>query len=98
MGAIKKLFRHGGSYAVDIPMEFVKKTGVKEVTLEYTSKGLIIQPKNELDSMESDPLFAKFIQALAIDALENPQKLHDVKEVWDDEWNSLLKGVSANGE
>ena len=98
MTTIKKLFRHGGSYAVDIPVDFIKKNGSKEVVLVSTTRGLIIQPKTGLNSIESEPLFTKFIQALAIDAMEHPQKLHDAKEVWGDEWDELLKGVSGDGE
>ena len=31
---IKKLFKHGGSYAVDIPIEFVRQAESNEVILE----------------------------------------------------------------
>ncbi|MBU0693542.1 MAG: AbrB/MazE/SpoVT family DNA-binding domain-containing protein [Candidatus Omnitrophica bacterium] len=96
--SIKKLFKHGGSYAVDIPMDFVKHAGVTEVILESTSKGIKIRPKTELDNIEAEPLFEKFIQALAVDAMKHPQRLHDVKEVWDKEWDELLKNVEANEE
>ena len=96
--SIKKLFKHGGSYAVDIPMDFVKRTGVTEVILESTPKGIRIRPKTELDNIETEPLFGEFIQALAVDAMKHPQKLHDVKEVWGKEWDELLKGVEADEE
>jgi len=57
-----------------------------------------ITPKTELDTIESDPLFEQFIEAIAIDAMKNPQKLHTVEEVWDDDWDDLLKGVEVDGE
>ncbi|MBU4312780.1 MAG: hypothetical protein KJ706_08705 [Candidatus Omnitrophica bacterium] len=91
---VKKLFKHGGSYAVDIPMDFVKHTNGDEVILECTSKKLSIRSKTELDTIESEPLFAEFINALAVDAMKHPEKLRDAKEVWDKEWDELLKGVT----
>ncbi len=93
---VKKLFKHGGSYAVDIPAGFVKQTGSHEVILEIVGKKLNIRPKSELDTIESEPLFANFIQALAIDAMKHPDKLRQVKEVWDKEWEGLLKDVRAD--
>ncbi len=95
---IKKLFKHGGSYAVDIPIAFVRQTGNHEVILEIKGKKLSIHFKSELDTIESEPLFAHFIQALAVDALKHPEKLRRTKEVWDKEWDELLKGVKALDE
>ena len=94
---VKKLFKHGGSYAVDIPVDFVKQTGSHEVILEITGKKLSIRSKSELDTIESEPLFAGFIQALAIDAMKHPDKLRQAKDVWDNEWDELFKGVTADG-
>ena len=93
---IKKLFKHGGSYAVDIPIEFIRQTGAKEVIIESTSKSIRIRPNTELDTIESDPLFSKFIHALAVDAMKHPERLHNVKEVWDQEWDELLKDVEID--
>lgn len=93
---VRKLFKHGGSYALDIPMDFVKAAGTIEVILEGTPERLSIRPKTELDTIESEPLFAEFITALAVDAMKHPEKLHTVKEVWDNEWDELLKGVKDN--
>ncbi len=95
---VRKLFKHGGSYAVDIPMEFVRSAGTTEVILESTPKRLNIRPKTELDNIESDPLFAEFINALAVDAMKHPEKLHEAKRVWDKEWDELLKGVTVDEE
>ena len=95
---VKKLFKHGGSYAVDIPMDFVKHAGITEVILETGPKKISIRPKTELDTIESEPLFTGFINALAIDAMKHPEKLRDAKEIWDKEWDGLLKGVTADDE
>ena len=95
---VKRLFKHGGSYAVDIPIDFVKHAGTNEVILESTPKKISIRPKTELDTIESEPLFAEFINALAVDAMKHPEKLRATKEVWDKEWDELLKGVTADEE
>jgi len=92
--AVKKLFKHGGSYAVDLPMEFVKHTGAIEVILEAAPEKVSIRPKTELDTIESEPLFAEFINALAVDAMKHPGKTRSAKEVWGKEWDNLLKGVT----
>lgn len=94
----RKLFKHGGSYAVDIPMDFVKSAGTLEVIIEITPRRLNIRPKTKLDSIESDPLFAEFINALTVDAMKHPEKLYDAKKVWDKEWDALLKGVTGDEE
>lgn len=95
---VKKIFKHGGSYAVDLPMEFVKHTNTKEVVIQSYKEEIHIFHKTELDSMEDDPLFAQFAQTLAEDAFKNPKKLHDANKIWDKEWDKLLKGVSAQDE
>lgn len=95
---IRKLFRHGGSYAIDIPMSFVKNADTDEIIVETHDDELILRPKTELDTMESDPQFTKFVSALAADAMKHPEKLKGVKEVWGKEWDDLLKGVSDNEE
>ena len=48
--------------------------------------------------MESEPHFAAFIKAIAIDAMKHPEKLHDLNEVWGPEWDELLEGVSADND
>ncbi|MBU0571181.1 MAG: AbrB/MazE/SpoVT family DNA-binding domain-containing protein [Candidatus Omnitrophica bacterium] len=95
---VKKLFKHGGSYAVDIPIEFIRNNSGSEVIIEATAKKISIRPKTELDNIESDPMFAEFIQALAMDVMKHPEKLHEAKEVWDEEWDDLLKGIVADDE
>lgn len=95
---VRRLFKHGGSYALDIPMDFVKSAGTTVVIVESTPKRLSIRPKTELDTIESEPLFAEFISALAVDAMKHPERLHTAKEVWDEEWDELLKGVRADEE
>lgn len=95
---VRKLFKHGGSYAVDLPVEFVKRITTMEVILESTATKISVRPKTELDTIESEPLFAEFINALIVDAMKHPEKLHSAKEVWDKEWDQLLKGVTADEE
>jgi hypothetical protein len=94
----KKLFKHGGSWAVDLPIQFVKEVADMNVIVETSPQGVLIKPKTELDTMESDPMFQQFIQAIAIDAMTHPEKLHDAKDVWDDEWSDLLEGVEVEEE
>ena len=94
----KKIFKHGGSYAVDLPISFVKNADIKEVIIESTSEKISIRPKTELDTIESEPMFSKFINVLAADIMKHPEKLRDVKKVWDKEWDELLKGVADDGE
>ena len=46
--------------------------------------------------MESEPHFATFIKAIALDAMKHTEKLHDLQEVWRD-LDSLLKDVPYEG-
>lgn len=89
----KKLFKHGGSYAVDLPISFVRDLNPKAVEIDRQGDRIVIAPKRELDSIEVEPEFKTFVAALLQDALRRPSKLRDVKEVWDKEWDDLLKGV-----
>ena len=80
---VKKLFKHGGSSAVDLPREFVKGLGSNtEVVLHVESNRIRLQPKSRLDTLESEPEFASFLQALTEDAMKHPQKLSHAKNVW----------------
>lgn len=90
----KKLFKHGGSYAVDLPVSFVRELSLKTVVIETHRDKLVISPKRELDTIEQEPEFKTFIAALLQDAMHRPAGLRDAKEVWDEEWDELLKGVS----
>lgn len=89
----KRLHKHGGSKALDLPSSFVKKLSSNYVTIVEKEGVLIIQPESALDSVENDPLFEQFINLLYEDALANPSKLKDVKDVWGNDWDELLKGV-----
>lgn len=89
----KKLFKHGGSYAVDLPISFVREMDLKTVVIERQGDRIVIAPKRELDTIEQEPEFKTFVAALARDAMRRPSKLRDVKEVWDKEWDDLLKDV-----
>lgn len=50
----------------------------------------ISNPSDKLNSMESDSLFAQFLESLHIHALKHPEKLKNASEVWDEEWQQLL--------
>jgi hypothetical protein len=93
----KKLFKHGGSYAVDLPKEFVG-AGNAEIIIKYDKDRLVMVSKNTLENIESEPEFKAFIKVLVADSLKNPSKLRDMSTVWDKEWDSLLKGVNAEDE
>src|SRR5271157_678108 len=92
----KKLFKHGGSLAVDLPKEFVRSN--KEVIIKYDKDRLIVFSKNTLENLESEPEFKTFIKALVEDSLNNPQKLKDMNKVWDKEWIELLRDVDVEDE
>ena len=94
----KRLFKHGGSWAVDLPMQFAKEVKDMSVVIDVSPHEIRITPKTELDTMESDPLFQQFVEAIAIDAMTHPDKLHGVEDVWDDEWDGILKGVEIDEE
>jgi len=93
----KKLFKHGGSYAVDLPKEFVKSKNT-EVIIKYDKDRMILVTKDTLENIESEPEFKTFIKALVEDSLKNPQKLKDMNKIWDKEWVKLLKDVDAEDE
>lgn len=94
----KKLFKHGGSRAVDLPMEaFAKKHGDQEVIIEIREDGLFIY-LDEKTNMESDAQFHLFIEALFQNAMANPDQLKNLEEVWDEEWDDLLSGVDGGEE
>jgi len=94
----KKLFKHGGSKAVDLPMEaFAKKHGSDEVIIEVRDDGLFIY-LDDLTSMESDTRFHLFVEALFQDAMNHPDQLKNLEEVWDEEWDELLAGVDGGEE
>ena len=98
MKLTKKIFSHGGSKAIDLPKEFIRNLSGAEVCIEVFQNQVVIQGKHELDTMESDPLFATFIQAVFNDAMKHPEKLHDLNDVWDNEWDDLLEGVTTDGD
>ncbi|MFZ0565083.1 MAG: hypothetical protein WAM28_02710 [Chlamydiales bacterium] len=46
--------------------------------------------------MESDPRFNVFVEAILQNAMEHPDHLKNIEEVWDKEWDELLEGVGSN--
>ncbi len=99
----KRLFPHGGSYAVDLPVEFVRQIDDKQVQIEVIAGGdggteVRIFNNSELDTIEHEPEFALFVKALVQDALTHPESLRDVNETWGEKWDSLLEGVEIDDE
>ena len=94
----KKLFKHGGSQAINLPREFAKNLTDNEVVIEVSANEIVIRNKSKLDTIESEPHFATFIKAIAMDAMKHPEKLHDLNEVWSPEWDELLEGVSSDDD
>ena len=94
----KKLFKHGGSQAINLPKEFAQNLTDNEVFIEVSPNEIVIRNKSKLDNMESEPHFATFIKAIAMDAMKPPEKLRDLNEVWGSEWDKLLEGVSADDD
>lgn len=88
----RKLFKHGGSQAINLPKEFVQNLSGDEVVAEVSPDKIVIRKKPNLDTMESDPLFTTFIQAIAADCLKHPEKLHDLNDAWKD-MDVLLKDL-----
>lgn len=97
----KKLFRHGGSLALVIPSEFTRLLSSDEVALELkidndNNATLVVEPTSELDSIENDPLFGTFIEAIYQDAMENPNKLKDLSDIFTDRVKELIEGVDID--
>lgn len=87
--------------AVVVPSEFIDQFQSNEYQLEIglnseNQPAIIMTPLNELDALEADPAFALFINAIYQDAVKNPQKLLDDKDVWDDDIDQLLKNVDMS--
>ncbi len=87
----KTLFKHGGSYAVDLPAFFVRELGSKTVTVTRENGKIIIEAQSAPETIENEPEFKIFAEVLLSDALKNPAKLKNTEDVWDAEWGSLLK-------
>ena len=92
----KKLFKHGGSFAVDLPISFIREHNPKIVVVERLRDRIVIKPRRELDTIEQEPEFKTFVAAILHDAMHRPNKLREVKEVWDKEWDALLKDVQRD--
>ena len=94
---VKKVFKHGGSTAVNLPREFSKNLSGQFISLEVHPDKLIVRNPNFLENMESDPLFNSFIEGIMRDALKHPEKLHDLNEAWGN-IDELLKDVPLDGD
>lgn len=47
-------------------------------------------------NLESDPRFYLFVEGLFQDAMQNPNQLKNLEDVWDKEWDELLKGIDGD--
>ena len=81
----RKLFKHGHSKAITLPKAFVDTVKGREVVIRYSPEAVIISSKSRLDTLEADPLFATFLQAIAAEAMQHPEKLRDPAEAWSPE-------------
>ena len=81
----RKLFKHGHSKAITLPKAFVDTVKGREVVIRYSLEAVIISSKSRLDTLEADPLFATFLQAIAAEAMQHPEKLRDPAEAWSPE-------------
>ncbi len=68
----KKLFKHGGSMALNLPVDIVKKLNPEKVLIEIQDNGIFIPFDLSCDTLEAHPLFQKFIEAISKNALANP--------------------------
>ncbi len=91
----KKIFKHGGSKAIDLPKD--AHFDFEDVVVEVRENGVFIY-SDPLTSLESDPKFHLFVEAIFKDAMTNPNQLKDLKEIWDEEWDDLLRGVDGGNE
>ena len=94
----RKLFKHGNSKAITLPKEFVDTIKDGEVVVRYSPAGVIISSKSRLDTLESDPLFATFIRAIAAEAMKHPERLRDPSEAWSPEVVKLFNAMPHDDE
>ena len=97
MEIVRKVFKHGGSAAVNLPKEFSRHLSGKYIYLEVYSDKVIVRNPDFLENMESDPLFNSFIEGIMQDALEHPTKLHDLNKAWGN-IDELLKDVPLDAD
>lgn len=104
---IIKVSAHG---QITVPTAMRRKFHIKEnswVAVRPSGRGIIIAPvemkvasagASGLDSMESDPLFATFINAIGINAMKHPDKLRDLSEAWSPEVIDLFNKAPHDNE
>ena len=94
----RKLFKHGHSKAITLPKAFVDTVKGREVVIRYSPEAVIISSKSRLDTLEAEPLFATFIQAIAAQAMRHPEKLRDPAEAWSPEVVKLFNAMPYDDE
>ena len=94
----RKLFKHGNSQAVTLPKEFVKAIKGSEVVIQSYQGAIIISAKSRLDTLENEPMFKTFIQAIVSDAMKNPERLRAPSDAWSPEITKLFKEMPNDHE
>ena len=95
---MRKLFKHGHSKAITLPKVFVDTVKGREVVIRYSPEAVIISSKSRLDTLEADPLFATFLQAIAAEAMQHSEKLRDPAEAWSPEVVKLFNAMPHDDE
>lgn len=57
---------------------------------------LVLEPTSDLDSLENNPLFATFIQAIHKNAIDNPDKLKVISDIFTARVKKLIKGIDSD--
>ena len=93
----RKLFNHGGSKAVNLPKEATRIFGDQEITVQVQEDSVLIY-LDTFGNLESNPHFHLFVESLIQNAMQNPNQLKNLEDVWDKEWDDLLDGVAGGEE
>lgn len=86
-----------------IPSEFTQLLDSDEVSLEciFDANGnpsLLIEPANEPDTIDDDPLFSVFLKAIYKDVIENPHTLQDGSALFNERVLQLIEDVDIDGD
>ncbi len=59
---------------------------------------LFVEPISKHDSIENDPLFWTFIEAIYRDSIENPEALKCLSDAFTDRVKKLIEGIEIDDE
>ena len=57
---------------------------------------VMVKPIHEMDSLEDDPFFSVFLQAIYKNAMQNPDQLKDGSEIFNERVKKLIEGVDLD--